>query len=537
MLESLWVWTLATGLISLILYLLGTWTHDHFSKKNVPHLKPVPFFGNMGPVTLRIASFPELVVGWYNRLKGNKFGGVYEFLNPVILLRDPELIKMVTVKDFEHFLDHRAPISEEAEPLFGKALFNLKGQRWKDMRSTLSPAFTSSKMKNMFVLITECGKQLTDFLEKCIKDKNLTIEGCKIEREGNILAVEMKDLFTRYTNDVIATSAFGISCDSLNNPGNEFYATGRYVTNFSGIRALIFFGYMFSPKLMKLLNIKFISKSSGNFFRSLVHNTMSTREEQGIVRPDMIHLLMQTKKGTVQGDDNGTTNVKSTNTKWDDDDITAQAFLFFLAGFDTASTLLCFASHLLAMHPDIQSRLQDEIDQTLKEDGGKLTYEAVHGMKYLDMVVSETLRLYPPAVLVDRRCVKQYTLPAEPRCTLKPGDGVYIPIYALHHDPDYFPDPEKFDPERFSDENKGNIKACTYLPFGSGPRNCIGSRFALMEAKIALVQLLSRFNLKVVPKTPIPIKISKSGFNMTIDGGFWIGLEQRVKNATKLQND
>ncbi|PNF31079.1 hypothetical protein B7P43_G16515 [Cryptotermes secundus] len=70
---------------------------------------------------------------------------------------------------------------------------------------------------------------------------------------------------------------------------------------------------------------------------------MSTREEKGIVRPDMIHLLMQTKKGTLQGDDNGTTNVKSTNTKWDDDDITAQAFLFFLAGFDTASTLLCFA--------------------------------------------------------------------------------------------------------------------------------------------------------------------------------------------------
>jgi cytochrome P450 family 9 len=70
--------------------------------------------------------------------------------------------------------------------------------------------------------------------------------------EGNILAVEMKDLFTRYTNDVIATSAFGISCDSLNNPGNEFYAMGRYVTNFNGIRAIILFGYMFSPKLMKV---------------------------------------------------------------------------------------------------------------------------------------------------------------------------------------------------------------------------------------------------------------------------------------------
>ncbi|PNF23402.1 Cytochrome P450 9e2 [Cryptotermes secundus] len=425
MLESLWVWTLATGLISIIGYLLGTWTHDHFSKKNVPHLKPVPFFGNMGSVAFRIVSLPESLVDWYNRLKGHKYGGVYEFLNPIILLRDPELIKMVTVKDFEHFVDRGVRISEEVEPLFGKGLFSLKGQRWKDMRSTLSPAFTSSKMKNMFVLITECGKQLTDFLEKCINDKNMTIEGCKIEREGNILAVEMKDLFTRYTNDVIATSAFGI--------------------------------------------------------------------------------------------------------KWEDDDITAQVALFFLAGFDTASSLLSFASQLLAMHPDIQSRLQDEIDQTLKVDGGNLTYEAVHGMKYLDMVVSaphinilftiyllinnfldyvifpfhksplvslynllkaifvlslviyvtETLRIYPPIGILERRCVQTYTLPAEPHYTLNPGDFVYIPVYALHHDPDYFPDPEKFDPERFSDENKGSIKACTYLPFGSGPRNCIGKKYLL----------------------------------------------------------
>jgi cytochrome P450 family 9 len=88
-------------------------------------------------------------------------------------------------------------------------------------------------------------------------------------------------------------------------------------------------------------------------------------------------------------------------TEWDDDDITAQAVLFFLAGFDTASTLLCFASHQLAVHPDIQSRLQDEIDQTLEEDGGYLTYEALHGMKYLDMVVSGILQKLSYTTLPD----------------------------------------------------------------------------------------------------------------------------------------
>jgi len=84
----------------------------------------------MAPVVFRALSFPDFVVYMYKKLKGYKYGGMYQFLRPVVLLRDPELIKMVTVKDFEHFLDHQAPISEEAEPLFGKALFNLKGEQF-----------------------------------------------------------------------------------------------------------------------------------------------------------------------------------------------------------------------------------------------------------------------------------------------------------------------------------------------------------------------------------------------------------------------
>ncbi|GFG30951.1 hypothetical protein Cfor_07734, partial [Coptotermes formosanus] len=211
-----------------------------------------------------------------------------------------------------------------------------------------------------------------------------------------------------------------------------------------------------------------------------------------------------------------------------DEDIIAQAVLFFLAGFDTASTLLCFASHELAVHLDVQTRLQEEIDETLQENGGKFTYEALHDMKYLDMVVNETLRLYPPVAAVDRICVQPYTLKSDPPMEVHPGEVLFIPIVALHHDPKYYPDPERFDPERFSDDNKHNINPLTYLPFGIGPRSCIGNRFALMEAKLALAYLLSRFSVKVVAKTPIPIKIVQKGFNMSIDGGFWLGLEKRT---------
>ncbi|XP_069676321.1 cytochrome P450 9e2-like [Periplaneta americana] len=524
--EILWsysTWILVVvGLMS-ALYFYGTRNFNYFEKRNVAFIKPTAFIGTLGPMLFRKQSFSDNILSQYNEMKGHAYGGLFEFSNPIVLLRDPDLIKTVTVKDFDNFTDHRAIVTEDSDPLWGKGIFNLQGQQWKDMRSTLSPAFTSSKMKMMFVLVTECGKQLVDFLEKCCLDY-IPDKACQIEKEGDKLVIEMKDLFTRFTNDVIATAAFGVTVDSLKKPSNDFYLLGKEAANFDGVRGFIWLGYALSPKMMKMLRIPLIPNKVTSFFRSLIMDTMSTRDREGIIRPDLIQLLMQAKKGTLQDDKSPANNDKAVLTN---DDIAAQAFLFFLGGFDTTSTLLCFASLQLTVNPEIQEKVHKEIDSTLKACGGSITYEALHSMKYLDMVLSETLRLYPPVIAMDRSCVKSYTLPADPPLEMKPGDGIWIPVYALHRDPEYFPDPERFDPGRFSDENKHNIRPFTYFPFGAGPRICIGSRFALMETKIAMVHLLSRFSLKVVSKTPIPIQITRKGFTMTVDGGFWLGLERR----------
>jgi len=102
-----------------------------------------------------------------------------------------------------------------------------------------------------------------------------------------------------------------------------------------------------------------------------------------------------------------------------------------------------------------------------------------------------------------------------------------FPSYAIHHNPEYFPDPDKFDPERFSDEDKDNILSYTYLPFGDGPRKCIGNRFALMETKILIAHLLQKFTLKTTEKTVEPVVYNKKDFSLQPDGGFWICLEKR----------
>lgn len=168
---------------------------------------------------------------------------------PIFLIRDPELIKQMAVKDFDHFLDHRVNLEEDQDPLFGRNLFALKGQRWRDMRSTLSPAFTGSKMRMMFQLVSECCSVTVDFLEKEVQN-------------GKPMLTDLKDLFTRFTNDVIATCAFGIKVDSLKDKTNEFYMAGIQASNFGTLRNILFLLIIQFPKLCKVsLNAQTSSNS------------------------------------------------------------------------------------------------------------------------------------------------------------------------------------------------------------------------------------------------------------------------------------
>lgn len=192
---------------------------------------------------------------------------------------------------------------------------------------------------------------------------------------------------------------------------------------------------------------------------------------------------------------------------------------------------MCFIIHELAVNQDIQDRLREEVELHLTKGNGEITYESLSKMVYMDMVISETLRKYPPVIFIDRLCAKNYEIsPSLPGCknvVFTPNTLTWLPIYSLHHDPKYFPNPSKFDPERFSDENKDNIVPYTYLPFGHGPRKCIGNRFALMETKLLVVHLLQRFVIKTTEKTVEPIIFDKKQFTLQPKGGFWIGLEKR----------
>lgn len=280
----------------------------------------------------------------------------------------------------------------------------------------------------------------------------------------------------------------------------------------------------------QLLQWKIVSRKVGDFFTKIIKESIKMREQHNIVRKDLIHLLLQARKGQLRDNEEDATAVATDETILTDEDIVAQAVNFFLGGFDTIANQLSFLFHELGLNPEIQQRLRNEIESALDKNNGKITYETLADMKYLDMVVNEATRKWPLGLFLDRVCTKPFIIepesPDEKPIPINVGDILWLPVYTLHRDPDYFPNPERFDPERFNEMNRDRIKPFTFLPFGSGPRNCIASRFALMEMKIIVCHLLVKFEIVPNERTQIPLKVTMNNLLLLPEGGFHMRLKK-----------
>ncbi|XP_075973964.1 cytochrome P450 9e2-like isoform X1 [Anticarsia gemmatalis] len=525
----LWVSVLV---IAVWLYLRQT--YSVFEKYGVKHFKPLPFIGNMGKVLFRQRNVGIDIKDTYEAFPEEKFIGRYEFTNKTVMIRDLELVKKIGVKDYEYFLDRR-PVFLETDSSFNRSLLSLMGQEWKDMRSTLSPAFTSSKIRLMVPFMVEVGEQTMASLKKKIKSS-----------DAGYIDIDCKDLTSRYANDVIATCAFGLKVDSLTDEDNEFFTMVKETTTLGFKDMIQFFIMLNMPFIGKLLKIDFMSTATKKFFRSLVLDTMTDRERRQILRPDMIHLLMEAKKGRLshenlksKGESAGFASVEesSVGTKkvkrvWSNNDIIAQVVSFLFAGFETISTASSLLLYELALNPEVQDKLVEEIREYDIKNGGKLDLKSLQEMRYMDMVVSEVLRMWPPAMFTDRSCTKDYNL-GKPNdknpqdYIMRKGDSVLIPVFAFHRDPQYFPNPDKFDPERFSEQNKHKINPFAYMPFGVGPRNCIGSRFALCEVKVMIYQILQHLEVSPCERTCIPAELTTGSITVQLKGGHWLRFKAR----------
>lgn len=488
--------------VSIIIYGIYYWaisTFDYWSSRGVAGPAPKPFLGNLSDVFFGKSSFGEYLKTVYDKHRDEPMFGIFMSRNPALVLIDPNLIKDVLIKDFSTFSDRGLKTFETAEPL-SQHLVNLEPARWRPLRHKLSPVFTSGKLKKMFYLLLECGDHLEEYLAK------LT---------SNDETVECRELTAKFTTDVIGTCAFGLQMNALADEDSEFRKMGRDIFTPDWRKIVKFRIRDFAPSIYSLLGPLIADTKMVNFFMNMMRDTVNYRKKNHVVKHDFIDLIMELRDNPDKLSD-----IELTDTL-----LTAQLFVFFLAGFETSSTTMSNALYELAQQQTIQDKLRNEINIELAKTKGELTYEGIKAMKYLDMIFQETLRKYPPATLLIRKSTAQYTFDGT-KLTVPEGTRIIIPVFAIHRDSRIYPKPEVFDPERFTDDAIAARHPMNWLAFGDGPRNCIGARFANYQSKVGLIKILRHYKVEVCDKTQIPYVFDPKSFLLAPTNGIHVKISK-----------
>nr|WEY36936.1 cytochrome P450 [Bemisia tabaci] len=477
---------LTLNLIFILLLLIG-YLISHYKKK-YEYWKSlgIPYVGISGDLTFQPKTNRNVTIQeQYKKLAAHPFGGIYDGAKPVLLIRDPELIRAILIKDFSHFTDRGIVVNEEIDPL-NAHLITLQGQRWRNIRIKLVPTFSSGKLRAMYPLMEQCTKVLDGYLDAKLKSSP---------------ELEVGDLMMRFAADVIGVCALGLDCHAIADEESEFRAAGRRMKPLKWkffVRQVL---RSIHPKIIPWLRWKATDRKAEDFFMGVTREAIKHREENQDKRTDFMQLLINLQHEEQKTLQDGAEPL------FTDHVVAAHVMIFFLAGFETVSSAVSSCLYELALNPSIANKLHAEIERVLAAHGGKLDYDSLKEMHYM-----ETLRKYPNTGFLKRICTKAYEIPNS-SLLIKEGTNVLIPTYSLHHDPQYFPEPEKFDPDRFNEENRSNIVQGAYIPFGDGPRKCIGKKFAMMEARAALASIMRKYTVHPTSKTQIPLVFAdgKSG--------------------------
>uniref|UniRef100_A0A8C4LF46 Cytochrome P450 3A n=1 Tax=Equus asinus TaxID=9793 RepID=A0A8C4LF46_EQUAS len=396
--------TIPVTWLSLSLYRFGTYTHGLFKKLGIPGPTPLPFFGNILSYRKGIWDFDKKCFKKYG-----KTWGFYEGRLPALAITDPDMIKTVLVKECYSVFTNRRTFGPEG--FMKNAIIRSEDEQWKRIRTLLTPTFTSGKLKEMFPIIGQYGDVLV---------RNLRNEAEKGK------PVTLKNIFGAYSMDVITSTSFGVNIDSLNNPQDPFVDNAKRLLRLDFLDPLILSITLFPflRPVYEALNISVFPKSVTDFFIKSVKRMKESR--------------LKNKETVKYG-------------ALSDLELVAQSIVFIFAGYETTSSSLSFLMYLLATHPDVQQKLQKEIDVTFPNKVPP-TYDALLQMDYLDMVLNESLRLFPVAGRLQRICKKDVELNGVfiPKRTL-----VTVPTFVLHRASEFWPEPEEFRPERYRALEKG----------------------------------------------------------------------------------
>ncbi|XP_035430276.2 cytochrome P450 6B5 [Spodoptera frugiperda] len=446
---------------------------SYWKKKNVVQTN----FNLMLKFVFGKQSMPEILRDIYNDHPDVLYVGTIAGTTPTLLLKHPDDVQAVLAGDFQSF--HSRGIKFGPHDLLAdNLLFMNDVKRWKLLRQKLSPVFTTFKLKYMFKIIEKVAR---DFVEVVEDDIHLRKDPFNI-------------LYT-YTTASIGASVFGIDTqnnrNAMDSPFLEMTQKTLKPSLYSNIAALL---ANTSPRLYDFLNIKVFGEHE-EFFIGAVRAVLEERQRKSIRTHDFIDLCLGLQLHGFMHDFSTNYSIEPTV-----EVLAAQAFFFFLAGTDTSANTMHYTLLELSNNPEVLVKVHEEIDRVFDECNEEFTYNEVEKLQYLDQCVNEAMRKYPTIGVIQRLCTKDTVLPSG--VAIEKDEIVMISPFAMHRDEKYFPEPDKFDPDRFSPENVSKIPKYVFLPFGEGNRICIGVRFARLQVKAGLAWLLRRFTLGEQNCTP-----------------------------------
>lgn len=367
------------------------------------------------------------------------------------------------------------------EPWLGNGILVSEGMKWKHTRRLLTPAFHFKILDTFFDVFNRNSTVLTEIMAK------------KIE-ESNAGELNMISLMKRCTLDIICEAAMGVDVNAQLDPDSS------YIQSIARVNETIITRTYSTSKLLPDW-LYMIASSEGRQFRNDVSNlhkftkTVIQQKKREIAEEDVT---------SEDVNDNSTIGIKKKRAFLDllllaaregadlsDSNIQNEVDTFMFAGHDTTSITVSMFLYCMATHPQYQKLLQEELDEVFGDSDRECTTNDASKMKYLECCIKESMRLYTTVPNIARKISEEveingYKVPA--------GTSVCIQMFYLHRNPEYFPDPLTYNPERFRPENCIGRHPFAFIPFSAGPRNCIGQKFAMLEAKVIISALLRKFN-------------------------------------------
>ncbi|XP_037725022.1 probable cytochrome P450 308a1 [Drosophila subpulchrella] len=472
--------------------LLWIWQGNHWRRLGLQAPFGWPLVGNMLDFALARRSYGEVYEQIYRQNPGLKYVGFYRLFNePAILVRDQELVRHILVgKHFGDCADNAVNVDHHRDVLASHNPFIANGDRWRLLRTDLVALFTPSRVRQTLPHVARA---------------------CQLLRARVPLdRFEAKDLATRFTLQVVASAVFGLDAHCLCGQNVE-ETSNRWLKWLAPLfqpspwSLLETIALLHSPRLARLIGHRYVPLPLQNWFGELVD-----------ARSGGDNLLQWLAEG------------KRTLGR---DELAGHATTLLLEGYETSAMLLAFALYELALNKDAQRNLHCELDEVAQRHNDNLMdHVALAELRYTEAALLEALRLHPAMQALQKRCTKSFTLPAQKygsaddlRVSL--GTVLVLPVQAIHLDPELYPEPNQFRPERFLNQPP---MGCRFLGFGFGPRMCPGMRLGLLQTKAALATLLQDHCVLLSDQDQSRVEVSPLTFLTAGKGGIWLRLERRT---------